>query len=383
MSAPARASVGPVTATGTASHNIDGQAIAITVFSTIKWWGRLFLPILFFVTKRLPRLTTTIVKLSFIHFARWSIIKRIPYNGAPQSERTLRHPHMYFESNFNGGWEEYIDAFSHILTSGMAAFWGSSYGFPKALPTAPFKTYIQNNETAASHYYCAYPDATITMIKAALDVDAKLAPLKRNAAKLEPKAFAAAYERFLPALRSRRNVNGQAYGFQAMTPIVPGQEHELRAYLETMHAKGSPLAKLPRTHMARFVIVEDFFTDPAWKQRGVDHLDLHYLIFTSNLDGDIDSYLDELCEILAPEAREIWGRCVGCPGSAKGAALKTYLKHNQIDCGFFYAAYGASTVREVKGALAQREQMIAFATSTQGVGPEELQRAFVAEFGSE
>ena len=124
MSAPP--AQGPVTATGTASHNIHGQAIAITVFSTIKWWGKPFLPVLFAATKRVPKLTDTLVKLSFIHFARWSVIDQIPYNGPPQTKRELRYSHMYFESNFNGGWEEYIDAFSHILTSGMSSFWGLS-----------------------------------------------------------------------------------------------------------------------------------------------------------------------------------------------------------------------------------------------------------------
>lgn len=196
MSAQPQSS-GPVTATGTARGNIHGQAIAITVFSTIKWWGKLFLPVLFNVTKRVPKLTVTLVKLSFIHFARWSVISEIPYNGPPQSKKKLRYPHMYFESNFNGGWEEYIDAFSHILTSGMASFWGSSYGFPKALPTAPFKAYIQENETEASHYYSAYPEATITMVKAALAVDGKLAPLKDRAESMDPDAFAAAWKRFL------------------------------------------------------------------------------------------------------------------------------------------------------------------------------------------
>jgi hypothetical protein len=104
---------------------------------------------------------------------------------------------MYFESNFNGGWEEYIDAFSHILTRGMTAFWGSSYGFPTPLPTAPFKTYIQVNEIEADHYYCAYPDATSTMIQRALTLDDKLAPLKRNAERMAPDEFAAAYRAFL------------------------------------------------------------------------------------------------------------------------------------------------------------------------------------------
>ncbi len=191
-------SAGPITATGTPSErNIDGQAIAITVFSTVKWWGRAFLPVLFNVTKRTPKLTTTIVQLSFIHFARWSLVTKIPYNGAPQPKQRLRYPHMYFESNFNGGWEEYIDAFSHILTSGMAAFWGSSYGFPKALPVGPFKAYIKENEIANSHYYSAYPEATITMVKAALDLDDKLAPLRRSAKGMQPDAFARAYEKML------------------------------------------------------------------------------------------------------------------------------------------------------------------------------------------
>ena len=187
----------PITATGTAPPNIDGQAISITVFSTIKWWGKLFLPILFAVTKRVPKLTTTLVQLSFIHFARWSLLKEVPFNGDPQPEQKLRYTHMYFESNFNGGWEEYIDAFSHILTKGMGAFWGSSFGFPKALPVGPFKEYIKENETEASHYYSAYPEATVTMVKAALELDEKLAPLKRGAKRMSPETFQAAYTKML------------------------------------------------------------------------------------------------------------------------------------------------------------------------------------------
>jgi hypothetical protein len=191
------ATPGPVTATGTQQRNVDGQAIAITVFSTVKWWGRLFLPLLCFLGRTFPSLTGTLRQLSFIHFARWSIVRRIPYNGPPQRKRRLRHPHMYFESNFNGGWEEYIDAFSHILTRGMTAFWGSSYGFPKPLPTAPFKKYIQDNETEADHYYSAYPDATSTMIQRALTLDEHFAQLRRDAERMDPEAFAAAYRAFL------------------------------------------------------------------------------------------------------------------------------------------------------------------------------------------
>ncbi len=179
------------------------------------------------------------------------------------------------------------------------------------------------------------------------------------------------------------NKTGQAYAFMAMTPIKPGEEVALAQYLHGLRDAGSPFAKLPRTHMGRFVIVPDFHNDKAWKQRKEEHLDLRYLIFTSNLDGDIESYLDELSEQLAPEAAEIWGRCVGCPEKPSGQRLKHYLKHNQINTGIFYAAYQDASVARVKHCLYERERMIEFAVAAQGLAPEALQQAFLQEFGGE
>lgn len=186
-----------MTATGTTSRNIEGQAIAITVLTTVKWWGRVWLPLLFLYARTFPKSRGTLARLSFIHFARWTLITKIPYNGPPQREERLNYSHLFFESNFNGGWEEYIDAFSHVLTSGMTSFWGSSYGFPKPLPTAPFKEYIKRNEIEASHFYSAYPESTTTMVKAALELDEKLNAFRRRSAHLGPDAFAAAWRDFL------------------------------------------------------------------------------------------------------------------------------------------------------------------------------------------
>lgn len=177
------------------------------------------------------------------------------------------------------------------------------------------------------------------------------------------------------------NVAGKAYALTVMTPIVPGEEAALRSYLEGLRDRGSsPLAKLPRTHFGRWVILEDFVDDP--KQPRKDHLSCQYLIFTSCFDHPLDSYLDELCERLGPEAREIWGRCIGCPEGAAGATLKAYLLHHQIDTGYFVAAYPEATVAEVKQGLELRERMIAFAVGSQALEPAELQQAFAEEFGS-
>jgi hypothetical protein len=185
------------TTTGTDSGNVHGHAVAITVFSTVKWWGRVWLPIVFLLARVFPRSQARLARLSFIHFARWSLVRRIPFNGPPQPRTRLNHPHLYFESNFNGGWEEYIDAFSHILTRDMRTVWGSSYGFPDPLPTEPFKAYIRRNELEASHFWSAYPDATTTMVLAALELDPKLDALRREARGLDADGFATAWRAFL------------------------------------------------------------------------------------------------------------------------------------------------------------------------------------------
>ena len=173
------------------------------------------------------------------------------------------------------------------------------------------------------------------------------------------------------------NESGQAYAFMAMTPIVEGQEPALRSYLEGLEQDSSPFGNLPRTHLARWVILEGFVEEDGH----ADPLKSQYLIFTTNFDGDLGSYLDELCDRLAGEAAEIWGRCYGCPEPAEGEALKRYLLHNQQDTGLFFAAYGDATVERVKRTLDQRERLIDFATVTQGAAPDALQRRFHEEFG--
>jgi len=186
----------------------------------------------------------------------------------------------------------------------------------------------------------------------------------------------------VPVSRST-NVFGGTYLLMVLTPIRPGEEDALRAYLEGLGGSSggdgerSPLARLPRTHIGRWLILADLPHDPAAAH---DHLDLQYLLFTSAFDGDVGSYLDELVGALVPEAGEIWGRCVGCPDPAAGPPLKRYLRHNQLDAGFFFAAYGESTVADVTRALDKRARLTAFLLRTQGMEPAALQAEFVREF---
>jgi hypothetical protein len=161
----------------------------------------------------------------------------------------------------------------------------------------------------------------------------------------------------------------------AITPILSGQETELRALLESFTEQTSPFASLPHTHFGRWVILSNWNDEAQPRQ---DTLTSEYLIFTSNFDAPLDEYLDALCRL--PVADQIWRHCIGTPKPAEGAPLKAYLLHNQIDIGFFVAAYNTLSVEEVKASLALRDRLSAFAISSQGLDPRSLQSAFHAEF---
>jgi hypothetical protein len=174
--------------------NIEGQATAITVLTPVKRWGPPVLSLVFWAGRNITATLKKLEALSFIHYARWAVIKRFP-DGAG-GER-LNYTYLLFESNFNGTWDQYIDAFSEIVAFRMRAIWGSSFGFPGPLPVERFKGYIRSNEFVANHYYSAYPGATTTEIISAARVEKALADLASSSRALDPDAFGAAYRSFL------------------------------------------------------------------------------------------------------------------------------------------------------------------------------------------
>jgi hypothetical protein len=175
------------------------------------------------------------------------------------------------------------------------------------------------------------------------------------------------------------NIAGTTYSLMVWTPIRPGAEVQLRTHLDGLDQDDSPLARLPRTHMARWLIVPDMPVPPGTNLR--DPLGNQYLLFTSNFDGDVDSYLHELVELIPAEAAAIWSHCVGCPQPAEGVALKAYLHRNQVDSGFAFAAYGRASVAQIKTALDKRARLIDFVVRAQEMAPAERRQAFLQEFG--
>ena len=192
--------------------NLSGKQIAITTISPMKPWKTFFLKIVVFLRGLGvgKENTENLLELSFIHFARWTIVqrKKFPHLGDDQPAEELEYDYLFFCSNFNGSWEEYIDAFSMVLPGGMDKIWKWSVNYPGSQPITPFKEYIQSNQIDTDHYYTAYPGAATNDIKRALQLHEALASFADETRELSRDAFAERYARFLTSASGNLQTTG-------------------------------------------------------------------------------------------------------------------------------------------------------------------------------
>jgi hypothetical protein len=176
-----------------------------------------------------------------------------------------------------------------------------------------------------------------------------------------------------------RNLSGNAYALTVLTPILRGHESTLVQRLDSFAAgPASPLAKVPGTHFARWVVIDAVVYQGGRQRR--DRLEVSRLLFTSNFDGPLDAYVEALRTYLGEDADRVWGQCAGYPGSDDPAAFARYLCEHQVESSLFFAAYGGLTVDQVRGNLEVRQRVMDFALSGQGMAPTELRDAFRKAF---
>jgi hypothetical protein len=168
----------------------------MTVITPLRRGWATWLRISWPLSRRNPLITAPLVKLSFIHAAHWTLFTRLP-SAETGRMRRLRRPIMVFQTNFDGSWKQYLDAFALIVAWRIRGVWMGAAGFPGPRPMEPFKQYAADHEEPAAHYFRGYPQATTTMVGDALALSERHAAFTRDAAGLEPEAFAVAWRRFI------------------------------------------------------------------------------------------------------------------------------------------------------------------------------------------
>jgi hypothetical protein len=177
------------------------------------------------------------------------------------------------------------------------------------------------------------------------------------------------------------NKSGSVYGLTTISPIKDDPKSEvspnlaLRMYLAKLpRHRHSPFAKVSSTHFARLVVMDDvvYVGMPACEE----HLQSKYLVFESNFDGDLDTYLGRMATEIPDIVDAVWRHCVGFPGAANVSAFKTYMKKCQVETTFFFADVNNKTVQQTLRALRTQSAVATFVVKHQGAPPKELQAAF-------
>jgi hypothetical protein len=179
------------------------------------------------------------------------------------------------------------------------------------------------------------------------------------------------------------NESGQVYGLTIFSPIIEdqrldiGHTTQLRWYLATLaRDHTSPLAKVSSTYFARLVVLDDvvFVGKPAREE----HLKSRYLIFETNFDGDLDTYLKRLVTEVPEFVDTVWKHCVGYPGVANSDAFVVYMKNCQLKTTFFFADVNDRTVQHTLKALQTQSALTHFIERNQGKPAAEIQKLFGA-----
>jgi hypothetical protein len=201
--------------------NVEGKAYALNVITPLVAWKTFCLGIFFLLIRLAIRLVgifggggllgkipliqvqLKLKQLSFIYFARWVVVDKgsFPRLDSAQPEEDLHYDYMIFCSNFTGTWDAYIDAFSEIIPKGIDGIWQWTINYKYTRPLTPFKQHIAANQADTDYYYSAYPGASTTDVRQALDLDVKLWAFADSALNLPPDRFDVAYTQFLESIQ--------------------------------------------------------------------------------------------------------------------------------------------------------------------------------------
>ena len=102
-----------------------GQAIAITTLSPVIPERLHSLRRGLRIVRYVPGLGRPLLQLAFIYFGRWMLIRKLPAADGGRFKTRLKSPYLLFESNYDGSWSDYLDAFADRLPARLAGLWGN------------------------------------------------------------------------------------------------------------------------------------------------------------------------------------------------------------------------------------------------------------------
>jgi hypothetical protein len=177
------------------------------------------------------------------------------------------------------------------------------------------------------------------------------------------------------------NASGQSYAFAALSPVITGSTQgvihaaELRGVLERIGtAERSPFARVPSTHFARWVVLDD--VPGLGEPTADDHIHSKYLLFIADFDGERDLWLALTATAMPDTWDSVYAHCTGYPGAGDVAAFRAYMVRCQLDTTLSFAPFANDPLERVLRALDTQRRFVGFVQASRGRSAEDLQRAF-------
>lgn len=155
------------------------RATPLTILSPIPWWWAWWIRGSWLFARYIPWVTRPLQQLSFIHFARWSIIWRWPADRQTRRDRAAPRS-LLFLTSFDGSDIQYIEAFVRVVPNQINGLYLFATDFPGARRFGPVNRYIDDHSHPVDHFWLAHPEASTTMVQQAL-------ALRKAFDKLEPR----------------------------------------------------------------------------------------------------------------------------------------------------------------------------------------------------
>ncbi|MGH9157616.1 MAG: hypothetical protein ACRD1K_17670 [Acidimicrobiales bacterium] len=359
------------------SANSAGRAVAMSFLTPLKRGGAVRLRLrLALYRYGFGLFQRQVASLSFLHFASWSVVRRLP---GPDQGRRRGPARLLFQSNYNGPWHTYIETFSALVGGGIGKILATSAGFPGVAPVHGFKDYLEGHEHLLGHYWSAYsdqPEASATVITAALDLDRRLDRLARRARRMPDRKLAATLPAFLTSVqkslaggaprRVPRHWRARpAHNVTVVTPIgddrVEGLRHTLASFGP---GPASPLAGVDGLHLARWAVLD--WVQDSGRPGPVGDLGRPGLLFSAEFQGRPKAALAALVAGLGGRADDLWGQCERWPGSGRPEEAARYLARHLVRSHLYFAAYRRHDVGRVRRAIDRRRRLVQLVADAQG-----------------
>lgn len=141
--------------------------------------------------------------------------------------------------------------------------------------------------------------------------------------------------------------SGRRTSLTFSTALRPGGARFLRAFFFVARHQSwvtAPLRRLEVIQFARWSIVERF---PGPQGRRPPR---PLLVFHSNFDSDLRSYIEVFAQYLPVRFRLVWNSSAGYPGLVPTEGFHRWVSEQEPTPGYYWSAYDAASTAMVQGA---------------------------------